>query len=110
MIGEKIKFYREKQGLTLTDLAKLVGTTPQTIFKYERGVVTNIPLSRIEQLANVFGIPPETLTPWTGNKSTEPEIDISSLPKAVRAIIDLCKEDPKLAEDLLYLARRIKNK
>lgn len=63
-IGDKIKYYREAMQMTQEELAAMVNTSPQNIYKYEKGIVTNIPLTRIEQLAEIFGISPNTLTGW----------------------------------------------
>lgn len=41
--GERIKLLREKANMTQEELAKLLNTTKQTIYKYEQSVVTNIP-------------------------------------------------------------------
>lgn len=63
-VASKIKTLREEKNLTQEDLGRLCGTTKQTIFKYENGIVTNIPISRIEQIANVLGVSPVYLLGW----------------------------------------------
>ncbi len=63
-IGERIKYYREQKGMTQEEVALHLGTTPQNIYKYEKGIVTNIPLARIEGLAALFGVSPFALTDW----------------------------------------------
>ena len=49
-MGEKIRIAREAAGLTQEELGQLCNTTKQTIYKYEIGKVTNIPLDRIETI------------------------------------------------------------
>ena len=63
-IGARIKAAREAADLTQEELGARCGTTKQTIFKYETGVVTNIPLSRLEQIADVIGVSPAHLMGW----------------------------------------------
>lgn len=63
-IGEKIRYYREMCGFTQDEVAARLGTTPQNIYKYEKGVVTNIPLKSIEVMSEMFGISPGVLTGW----------------------------------------------
>ena len=63
-IGEKIKMAREAKGLTQEQLGALCGTTKQTIFKYENGIITNIPLDRLEKMAEVLSITPMSLMGW----------------------------------------------
>lgn len=43
-IGERIKAAREAKGMSQEDLGKSFGATKQTIYKYETGIITNIPL------------------------------------------------------------------
>ena len=63
-IGNRIKLYREHMHMTQAELAKRLNTTPQNIYKYEMGIITNIPLSKIEAMAEIFDIPPERLAGW----------------------------------------------
>ena len=63
-IGEKIANRRKQLGMTQTELAVRLGTTKQTIGKYEKGIVTNIPLKRVVELAGALECTPEYLTGW----------------------------------------------
>ena len=62
--GERIKALREQLGMTQDELAEKLGTTKQNIYKYETGVVTNIPSDKIEQMAALFGVHPSYLMGW----------------------------------------------
>lgn len=63
-IGEKIKKLRLEKGISQEELAKIVNTTKQAIYKYESNVVTNIPISKIQALAEFFNVSPAYLTGW----------------------------------------------
>ena len=63
-ISNKIKYHRERLHMTQAELAKRLHTTPQNVYKYENGIITNIPLSRIEAMATIFGVAPEQLIGW----------------------------------------------
>ena len=65
-IGDKIKRLREEMGLTQDEVATAVDTTPQNIYKYEKGIISNIPLAKIEKLASLFGVTPWELAGWEG--------------------------------------------
>lgn len=56
MLSRKLKMYRERAGLSVNELAEMLGTARQTIYKYETGIITNIPYERITQLARVLGV------------------------------------------------------
>ena len=64
MLGEKIKKLRKAKGLSLEDLSLLVGTSRQTIHRYENGVISNIPHDKIESLAAALGTTPAELMGW----------------------------------------------
>ena len=68
-LGEKIRAARESAGLTQEDLGKLCKTTKQTIYKYETGIVTNIPIDKLETIANALGISATSLLGWESEKA-----------------------------------------
>lgn len=71
-IGEKIKNLREKVGMTQTELAEKIHTTKQTIYKYETGIVTNIPSDKIELMASIFNCSPSYIMGWNDSTSASP--------------------------------------
>lgn len=62
--GERIHELRLAAGLTMEDLAKKLNTTKQTIGKYEKGIVTNIPSDKVEQMADIFNCTPDYILGW----------------------------------------------
>lgn len=66
--GERIRRCRKAAGMTQEELAERLGTTPQNIYKYEKGIVNNIPVCNIEDMAEIFGISPAELVGWTTTK------------------------------------------
>ena len=70
-IGKRIKSYRKEKGLTQTALAKAVGIAPQTIFKYENDILTDVPLDKIEKMAAALDISPARLVGWDETVSEE---------------------------------------
>jgi transcriptional regulator with XRE-family HTH domain len=62
--GERIRQLRISKGISQTDLAKYLNTTKQTISKYEKGIVTNIPSDKVEAMANLFGSTPQYILGW----------------------------------------------
>ena len=56
MLSRKLKMYRERAGLSVNELAEMLGTARQTIYKYETGIISNIPYERITQLASALGV------------------------------------------------------
>ena len=62
--GERIKRLREDMKLTQEEMAKMLNTTKQTVSKYEKGIVTNIPSNRIEAMAKILNTSPEYILGW----------------------------------------------
>lgn len=79
-IGQRIKAVRESKRMTQEELGVACGTTKQTIFKYETGIVTNIPLDRLEQIASALSVSPAYLMGWEDTSDNLPD-NIFSLPK-----------------------------
>jgi len=112
--GDRIKLHRERLRMTQAELAKRLNTTPQNIYKYENGIITNIPLSKIEQMARIFDIPPERLTGW-GNESyvdppVLPEADLREIDQIYDALnepgqAELCSYGRYLGEQEQYKAK-----
>lgn len=62
--GDRIRDLRKSKGITQSEMAKLLHTTKQTISKYEKGIVTNIPSDRIEAMARILETSPEYILGW----------------------------------------------
>lgn len=76
-LGEKIKYAREAAGLTQQDLGVICSTTKQTIYKYETGIVTNIPLDRLEKIASALGVSSAYLMGWEEKKEIPDELTLT---------------------------------
>lgn len=64
MIGTKIRELRKSKRMTLEELAYAIGTSKQTIHRYENGIISNIPSEKIEALATALGTTPSLLMGW----------------------------------------------
>ena len=68
MLSEKIKVLRKKRGLSLEQIAEIIGTSRQTVHRYETGAITNIPHEKVEMLARALGTTPQSLMGWDEDK------------------------------------------
>jgi len=64
MIGNRIKEARSMVGLSQTEMAEMISVSKQTLYKYENGIVTNIPSDKIERIALICGVSPAYLMGW----------------------------------------------
>ncbi|MBR2971755.1 MAG: helix-turn-helix domain-containing protein [Clostridia bacterium] len=64
MKSSKLKELRKSKGMTLDELAEMIGTSKQTIHRYENGTITNVPPEKVESLASALGTTPGELMGW----------------------------------------------
>lgn len=72
-VGERIKKTREYCNISQVDLAKRIGVSKQSLYKYETNVVTNIPSNVIEQIANILDVSPCYLMGWEEKEYSKKE-------------------------------------
>ena len=74
-VGELLKKLRIEKDLSLDDVTKQLGLARQTLYKYETGLITNIPLTRIEELAKIYNVSPGYIMGWEDD-----DVDLSKIP------------------------------
>ena len=77
--GTKIKYLRLLNNMSQEELGKRVGVQRAAINKYEKGSVTNIPISTIEKLAQVFDVSPTYIVGWDGTESSDLSAEVKVL-------------------------------
>ncbi|MBE6532804.1 MAG: helix-turn-helix domain-containing protein [Ruminococcaceae bacterium] len=75
MIPNKLKEMRKAKGLTLESLAEMVGTSRQTIHRYENGIISNIPPEKVVLLAEALDTTPSSLMGWEEHTEEFPTFD-----------------------------------
>ena len=65
MIANRLKTLRKSKKMTQDELAAALGTSKQTIHRYENGIITNIPPEKVEKLATALGTTPSELMGWS---------------------------------------------
>lgn len=93
-IGARLKALRLDRGLTQDEVGKRVLVSKQTLYKYENDIVTNIPVDKIELLAEVYHVTPAYIMGWE-----QPEEDVDDSPSyyddpEVAAIANEMKDNP----------------
>ena len=81
-IGERIRAERRRLKMSQDEVAVALETTKQAIYKYEKGIVENIPPEKVERMAELFGVTPAYLIGWSEDKSEEESIP--DLPESLR--------------------------
>lgn len=78
-IGQRIKQRREELGIGQTRLAERIGSSKQNLYKYENGIITNIPADKVEAIAAALHTTPAYLMGW----SDSPLMEAGRLPDNV---------------------------
>ena len=108
-IGTKIKCLRVSLKLTQEELASAIGTKKQTIHKYETGIISNIPASKIKALADKLQTTPAYLMGWADDEETEKKNDtitdiilkLRSDSELLKIVKDICELSPEQQADVL---------
>lgn len=66
MLKENLKRLRKQKRMTLEELADAIGTSKQTIHRYENGIISNIPADKVLKLAAALDVSPAELMGWDG--------------------------------------------
>lgn len=66
-IGRRIKERRKELGLSAGDLAKRIGKSKATVFRYENGEIEKLPIDVAKPIAEALGITLATLLGWDDN-------------------------------------------
>lgn len=64
-IGERIKNRRKQLGLSADDVARKIGKSRCTVFRYENNFIENVPTTILEDLAKVLKTTPAYLIGWS---------------------------------------------
>lgn len=109
-MARKIKDLRQKNGLTLEQVANIVGVGKSTVRKWETGMIANMRRDKIAALAKALGTTPVYLMGWEEEqKKNDIQADIilkmRSDPKfmsAVEALYKLDEEKLQSVEQMLH--------
>lgn len=71
--GDRIRDLRKARKITQIEMARMLNTTKQTISKYEKNIVTNIPSDRLELIAKILETTPEYILGWPEKEKEKEE-------------------------------------
>lgn len=115
--GDKIRLLRLKNKMSQEELGKKLNISKQAVYKYEKDIIDEIPLSKIKLLADIFQVSPAYLTGW---EHVEPTVQkavkipvlgrvAAGIPiEAIEDVLDYEEITEKLASTGTFFALRIK--
>lgn len=103
-MSTKIKELRQERGLTLEQVAKVVGVGKSTVRKWETGMIANMKRDKIASLAKALGTTPAYLMGW--KEKTPPE-DKEDLSEGERMMLELFRQIPEDQQELVLQMIRV---
>ena len=97
-MAQKIKELRQKRGLTLEQVANVVGVGKSTVRKWETGMIANMKRDKIAALAMALGTTPAYLMGWDEEKQLAP--DKLKLTEGEKMLLDLFRQIPEDAQKM----------
>ncbi|WP_459129025.1 helix-turn-helix domain-containing protein [Guggenheimella bovis] len=91
---DAIKVFRKKKGISVETVAKHVGVSTSTMYRYENGDIQKIPVDNFKLIAEVLETTPEYLLNWS--KSEKPQTMLH-----LKAPRQATKEELKKIEDYI---------
>ena len=77
-VGKKMKFRRKELKISADEVAKALGVSRSTIFRYEKGEIEKLPTENLRKIAEVLKTTPEELMGWNKNENSFSIVSIYS--------------------------------
>ena len=78
-MSQRIKNLRKEKGLTLEQVADIVGVGKSTVRKWETGMIANMKRDKISSLAQALGTTPAYLMGWNEEEADDKKISSDEL-------------------------------
>lgn len=97
-MAQRIKALRQEKGLTLEQVADVVGVGKSTVRKWETGMIANMRRDKIASLAKALGTTPEYLMGWDEKENSPSELQLT---EGEKVLLDLFKKVPEDQQQLV---------
>lgn len=98
-MSQRIKELRKEKGLTLEQVADIVGVGKSTVRKWETGMIANMKRDKIANLAKALGTTPAYLMGW--DEKEKPSPGKVELTEGEKVLLDLFKRVPEEQQQLV---------
>jgi transcriptional regulator with XRE-family HTH domain len=94
-MAQKIKDLRQQRGMTLEEVANIVGVGKSTVRKWETGMIANMKRDKIASLAQALGTTPAYLMGWKEDKEETNSPDQIKLTEGEEMLLKLFRQIPE---------------
>ena len=98
-LGDRLRELREDRNLSQTEVANKIGITKQNLYKYENGIIENIPRDKIEALANYYDVSPSLIMGWNKDLENIPGINPIKKIKRIPILGQIACGEPILCQE-----------
>lgn len=74
--GTLIRKLREEKGISMSEFSRQNNVNKQTLYKYERDIIRNVPYDIIKTFADALNVNPAYLVGWSDIKERTPELGL----------------------------------
>jgi repressor LexA len=106
-MAKRIKDLRLEKGLTLEQVANVVGVGKSTVRKWETGMIANMKRDKIASLAKALGTTPAYLMGWKEDSEKNLPQDNADLSEGEKAMIELFRKVPEEKQKLVIEMIRV---
>lgn len=99
-MSRKIKQLRQAKGMTLEQVADIVGVGKSTVRKWETGMIANMKRDKIALLAKALDTTPANLMGWKEENETNPTKELK-LTKGEEKLVELFRRVPEEQQELV---------
>ena len=100
-MAQRIKALRQEKGLTLEQVADVVGVGKSTVRKWETGMIANMKRDKIADLAKALGTTPAYLMGWEENEEKKDSPAEVQLTEGEKVLLDLFNRVPEDQQQLV---------
>ena len=100
-MAQRIKKLRQEKGLTLEQVADVVGVGKSTVRKWETGMIANMRRDKIADLAKALGTTPAYLMGWKETEEKEKSPSQPELTEGEKALLELFRLVPEDKQQLV---------
>ena len=100
-MAQRIKELRQERGMTLEQVADVVGVGKSTVRKWETGMIANMRRDKIAALAKALGTTPAYLMGWKEDDDSKKSPDKQELTEGEKALLELFRKVPKEQQELV---------
>lgn len=102
-MAQRIKMLRKEKGLTLEQVANIVGVGKSTVRKWETGMIANMKRDKIAALANALGTTPAFLMGWKEQEEENLPTNEETLTDGEKVWLELYRKTPESSRPMLQL-------